>query len=188
MPRPLNSAEPENGSSAELLARAREGSTDAIAGLYHIYARSLFALAYHLTNSREDAEDIVHDVFLGLPEALRQYEERGSAAAWLKRVTARLALPRLRSVKRRHQVDLELLVDEAAPNREASAINGAAVAHALNALPQTLRQVFLLKQVEGYSHAEISAFLGISVAASQVRFHRAIKQLRKELTSNTELP
>lgn len=187
MTRALNSVDPDSASSADLLARAREGSTDAIAGLYRIHARSLFALAYHLTGSREDAEDIVHDVFLGLPEALRHYEERGAAEGWLKRVAARLALTRLRSIKRTREVDLQLLVDVAVPG-EPLGITGIALARALSALPQTLRQVFLLKEVEGYSHAEISAFLDISVAASQVRFHRAIKHLRRELTSHTESP
>ena len=51
--------------------------------------RALLALARRLAGSAADAEDVVHDVFLGLPEALRRYEERGSLESWLKRVTAR---------------------------------------------------------------------------------------------------
>jgi RNA polymerase sigma-70 factor (ECF subfamily) len=52
---------------------------------------------------------------------------------------------------------------------------------AIGSLPPQLRQVFLLKEVEGYSHAEVAGFLDISVGASQVRLHRAIKLLRLRL-------
>jgi RNA polymerase sigma factor (sigma-70 family) len=68
---------------------------------------ALFRLAYRLVGAREDAEDVVHDVFVGLPEALGRYEERGSFGGWLKRVTARVALMRLRSGKRRREVGLD---------------------------------------------------------------------------------
>src|SRR3954468_20004564 len=93
-------------STPALLALARGGSMEAIAEIYRTHGQSLFALAYSITSSREDAEDVVHDVFLGLPEALRHYEERGSAEAWLKRVTARVALNRLRARRRSREIPL----------------------------------------------------------------------------------
>ena len=172
-------------STAELIALARSGSPEAIGGLYRAHARSLFALAFRLTSSREDAEDVVHDVFLGLPEALRHYEEHGSAEAWLKRVTARVALTRLRSPHRSREVGPAELSEVAAPVAEPATISGTALSRALDSLPEKFRQVFLLKEVEGYSHAEIAAFLEISVPASQVRLHRAVKLLRGMLNPNS---
>ena len=169
------------------MALARNGSPDAIAGLYRAHARSLFALAYRLTSSREDAEDVVHDVFLGLPEALRHYEERGTPEAWLKRVAARVALTRLRSGHGRREINLEELSDRAAPASEQSSIRETALSRALDALPEQFRQVFLLKEVEDYSHAEIADFLDISVGASQVRLHRAVKLLRRILSPNSSV-
>ena len=79
----------------------RAGSPDALAALYREHGHALYRLAYRLVGTREDAEDVVHDVFVGLPEALGRYQERGSFAGWLKRVTARLALMRLRTRTRR---------------------------------------------------------------------------------------
>ena len=67
-----------NGSSESLIAEARAGSPDALSALYLEHEGAVFRLAYRLVGPREDAEDIVHDVFVGLPEALRRYEERGS--------------------------------------------------------------------------------------------------------------
>src|SRR5438552_12421190 len=54
------------------------------------YGDALMAVAYHITGAASDAEDVLHDVFLGLPESLRRYEERGSLESWLKRITAAL--------------------------------------------------------------------------------------------------
>lgn len=181
----LNPVHAGSTSSAALITLARVGSPDGIAGLYRAHARSLFALAYRLTSSREDAEDIVHDVFLGLPEALRHYEERGQAGAWLKRITARVALTRLRSGHSRREVNLENISDLAAPASEQSSISGTSLSRALDVIPEDFRQVFLLKEVEGYSHAEIADLLDISVGASQVRLHRAMKLLRRMLTPNS---
>ena len=165
----------------DLVARGRAGDAGALSELYARYARPLMALAYRLTGSREDAEDVLHDVFLGLPEALRRYDERGSLEPWLKRVTARVALTRLRSQGRRRELSLDALPAPvmAAPDRSADDLG--AVARALDALPETLRAVFVLREVEGLSHAEIAALLDISARASEVRLHRALKALRRIL-------
>jgi RNA polymerase sigma-70 factor (ECF subfamily) len=174
--RPMQS---DSSSSPALFARARAGSMEAIGELYLLFGQPLFALAYSLTGSREDAEDVVHDVFLGLPEALRHYEERGAGQSWLRRVTARVALTRLRS-HRNDPVGLEHAERVSDPVPNASSME-TALPRAIDSLPRHLRQVFLLREVEGYSHAEVAAFLEISVASSQVRLHRAIKLLRLRL-------
>src|SRR5262245_34319666 len=83
-------------SNAQLAVATRGGDTSALAELYHRFAPALMGVAYRLLVAREAAEDVVHDVFVGLPEALRKYEERGRLEAWLKQVTARFALSVLR--------------------------------------------------------------------------------------------
>src|SRR5260370_19324309 len=91
-----------------LVDGARGGSPEALAALYRAHGVALYRLAYRVTGTREDAEDVLHDVFVGLPEALARYEERGNLAGWLKRVTARVALGRVRSRKRRGEVPPEI--------------------------------------------------------------------------------
>jgi RNA polymerase sigma-70 factor (ECF subfamily) len=163
---------------ASLAEQARTGSAGALGGLYRLYGRPLFRLAYHLTGSKEDAEDVVHDVFVGLPEALQRYEERGRLDAWLKRLTARVALMKLRARRRRAAIRLE--EDEAVSvlqrGPESSELQAA-----VGALPMPLRSVLVLKEIEGYSHSEIAAMLGISTVASRVRLMRAMARLRRIL-------
>ncbi len=164
--------------SGGLVDGARGGRPEALASLYRAHGAALYRLAYRLTGTREDAEDVLHDVFVGLPEALARYEERGNLAGWLKRVTARVALGRVRSRKRRGEVPLEL----AGPGSEPLADpDGIALQVAVNQLPNRLRDVIVLKEIEGYSHREVADLLGISVVASRVRAHRGLARLRQLL-------
>jgi RNA polymerase sigma-70 factor (ECF subfamily) len=124
---------------------------------------------------------VVHDVFLGLPDALRRYDERGSLDAWLRRVTARVALTRLRSARRRRETgveDADRAAHAAGANASADAGTATDIAQAIEALPDGLRAVFVLRAVEGYGHAEIARLLDISPGASEVRFHRAVRRMR----------
>jgi RNA polymerase sigma-70 factor (ECF subfamily) len=157
---------------------ARAGSPEALAALYREHGAALYRLAYRLTGTPQDAEDVVHDVFVGLPEALERYKERGSFTGWLKRVTARVALMRLRRGKRRREVALEATLPSVDPPPDPA---GMALRVAVDALPDPLRSVLVLKEIEGYSHAEVGQLLGISTGASRVRLNRAMRLLRKTL-------
>lgn len=121
---------------------------------------------------------MLHDVFVGLPEALGRYEERGNLTGWLKRVTARVALGRVRSRERRREVPLDLAGSR---SEQLADPDGIALQVAVNQLPHGLRVVIVLKAIEGYSHREVADLLGISVVASRVRVHRALARLRQLL-------
>ena len=164
--------------SAVLIEAVRAGNPEALAALYREHGAALYRLAYRLTGTREDAEDVVHDVFVGLPEALARYEERGKFSGWVKRVTARVALVRLRRRTERREVSLDIADEKQKPPVDANII---ALETAVNSLPDSLRVVIMLKEVEGYSQGEVAELLGISVAASRVRAARALARLRKAL-------
>lgn len=166
-----------------LVSRIRAGQPDAIGELYARVAGGLGALAQRLTGSRQDAEDVVHDVFLGLPEALDHYDERGQFEAWLRRVTARVALSRLRSRRRRREHALEDEVPH--PLASLALDDKLALTTAIDSLPDGLRTVIVLKMIEGYSHEEIGALLGITPRASEQRLYRAVKALRAQFTTSS---
>ena len=161
--------------ASDVIARARAGDLDALGALYREHADTVMRVAYHLTASRDEAEDVVQDVFIALPEALRRLDDPSAFAPWLRRLAARAALMRMRAERRRRQAPL----DETA--HRARDAEHSAIAEALAKLPSALRTVFVLKEVEGYSHAEIAALAGISVANSEIRLHRARLRLRAML-------
>ena len=160
-----------------VLVAARRGEAWALAELYQAHGPAVFRLAYRLTRTREDAEDVVHDMFVGLPEMLQRYEERGALQSWLKRVTVRMSLMRLRQSNRRREITMDDLAEQAAPEKHAHA----GLQEAVDALPDNLRSVLVLKEIEGYSHSEVASLLGISAGTSRVRLLRAMRRLRQIL-------
>jgi len=167
-------------SETEAVARARLGEPAALAALYHLHGPRLFGLAWRLTGSHADAEDVVQDLFVGLPEALKRYEDRGRLGAWLRTVTVRLVLMRRRAERRRGEVALGPDVAGSGPP-DGGVLNRADMDHALRALPDAMRTVFVLKALEGYTHAEIGTLLGIRAGTSEMRYHRAVRRLRTAL-------
>lgn len=170
-------ARARHATDAELAVAVRDGDAEALGEMYRRYAQPLMAVAYRLLMSREEAEDVLHDVFVGLPRALRRYDERGRIEPWLKRVTTRVALSRLRN--ERHMQPIDPVLTDAGRRSPEEAIE---LEDAVAALPPSLRAVLVLKEVEGFSHAEIAGLLGISKGASQVRLHRAIAKLREQMS------
>jgi RNA polymerase sigma-70 factor (ECF subfamily) len=174
---PLSSLDPPPDRGADgLLVAVRAGQPDALASVYRAHASAMLMLAYRLTVSRADAEDVVHDVFVALPEALTRYEERGQFRAWLMRVTARMALMR----QRRAGNESHAMPDEvtAPPTAERDPVAAQRIHRALRQLSPSLRHVFVLRVLYDHPHADIAAMLGITVNASEVRLHRAVQQLR----------
>ena len=135
-----------------------------------------------ITLSADDADDVVQDVFIGLPEALHSYRERGRFGAWLRVVAARTALMRCRDSRRRTE-----LTPEAASSGDGSRAlverdrargrpRGFAGRHA--------RQCSCSSVIEGYSHDEIAHQLGIRRGTAEVRHFRAIRRLRSLLETD----
>ncbi len=168
---------------AQLVQRLKAGDAAAIDSLYWRYAPGLVRLASGLTDSRDDAQDVVQDVFVGLERALRHYSEEGNFEGWLRRVTVRVALSRQRMTRRRREVDLAPTLASPLPNEADSLPDRLMIEKAIAALPGHLREVFVLKELEHYSHAEIGEMLGIRRGTSEVRFFRAIRLLRDQLES-----
>lgn len=112
----------DSPAESDLVGQVAAGNPDGLAALYRLHGAALFRLARRLTASVEDAEDVLHDLFVGLPESIHKYEGRGTLIGWLKRVLVRLALMRLRAERRRREVTLHEGVAEAPSTRAARAV------------------------------------------------------------------
>ena len=167
----------EEGREDCLVRQAAAGDAEALRALYETHADMVFGIAYRLTESSPDARDVLQDVFVHLPAALRTFDQRSSLATWLRVVATRRALEWLRARKRRREVPM----GDELPSRPPHALDTIALEQALAALPDTLRAVIVLKEVEGYSHQEIGEFLEITPGASAARLCRARASLRAAL-------
>lgn len=161
----------------DLVRALRAGEPDALGQAYARHATAVYGAAYRILGARDDAEDVLQDVFVGLARALAGYTERGRLEPWLRRVAVRTALMRLRARSRRREQAFDDLPEAADPSAE-GALDRVALRDALRRLPEKLRLVFVLKEIEGYSHDEIGALLNVSAGTSAVRLFRAWKLLR----------
>ena len=169
-----------------LVRQTRAGDPEALGALYDQFAERLYHTAARLCSSLADAQDVVHDVFVGLPEALHRYEERGHFEAWLRRLTVRTALMyRRRNSRRREDALGEAMhgLPHIAATAHVSSEWGD-IQRAIAALPDQLRDVLVLKELEGFSHDEIGRLLRISAGASRVRLNRALTALRAALAAS----
>jgi RNA polymerase sigma-70 factor (ECF subfamily) len=162
----------------EFIGRLRAGDPEALGVVYDRYAPMVFRIGYRLLGDALDAEDLVHDVFVGLARAVKTFEGRGSFENWLRRVATRAALMKLRQrqVLQRGQRRYGRLF--ARFQRQPDVLEGLELEDALLQLDVPLRAVFVLKEMEGYSHEEIAEILGITPGAARIRLYRARRKLR----------
>src|SRR5271166_3464954 len=179
-----------------LVNRARAGDVEAFEKLVRQYDRQVFRIAQHITQNREDAEDVVQDAFLKAYEKLNQFQGNSKFYTWLVRIAVNESLMRLR--KRRTgkmvSIDEDIETDEGsvprdladwAPDPEQNygqAELAEILRKTIQGLPQGFRIVFALRDVEGLSTEETAETLGLSVPAVKSRLLRARLQLRERLS------
>lgn len=168
---------PFTDAERDLVARLRAKDPEAFAWLYDRYAGLLFRIGYSLLGDPSEAEDLVHDVFVGLPRALTTFEGRGSFEGWLRRVATRTGLMKLRHARSRNagpQRGGWTLPRFGRPPDADAALD---LESALGELTPTLRAAFVLREVQGYRYEEVADLLGISNGAARVRVLRARRAL-----------
>src|SRR5271157_494061 len=179
-----------------LVNRAREGDVEAFEKLVRQYDRQVFRIAQHITQNKEDAEDVVQDAFLKAYEKLHQFQGNSKFYTWLVRIAVNESLMRLR--KRRTgkmvSIDEDIETDEGSvprdladwapdPEQNYSQTELAEILRkTIQGLPQGFRIVFVLRDVEGLSTEETAETLGLSIPAVKSRLLRARLQLRERLS------
>ena len=171
-----------------LLAAIADRDLGALGELYDRYARNVWRAAYHMLGNRADAEDIVHTVFMKLPEIAKSYDGRLNARPWLVGITARIASRHRRACGRffRMLTSFGATVPTSRdldPERESSAKQElGAVDAAIRALAPHKRIVFSLSEFEGLTSEEISVVLSIPAATVRTRLHHARRDLHAAMT------
>src|ERR671933_892222 len=89
--------------AAAVLARARQGDSEAFRALVERHSRSVFRLAFRMTGNEQDAEDVVQESFLRAYKQLSKFDERASFGTWLYRIAMNCSLDLVRSRKRRSE-------------------------------------------------------------------------------------
>jgi RNA polymerase sigma-70 factor (ECF subfamily) len=167
---------------ADLIARVRAGEPAAERELYDAHVERVYRLAYRLAGDEDLARDITQDTFIRAFERLHEFRGEARLSTWLHRVALSVAMNTLRKVKRlRREVSLEEGVDVPGTIREAEPDLKQRLAAAIDALPEGYRSVFVLHDVEGFTHEEIGGALGVETGTSKAQLSRARARLRTAL-------
>ena len=194
------------GGSALLTRRTRRARTSPRCGnradtaafeqLVRQYDRQIYRTALHITQNREDAEDITQDVFFKAFQKLEQFQGNSKFSTWLVRIAVNESLMRLRRRKtsRTVSMDQDVETEEGAiprdfaewrPNPEqifSQSELGDILRKTIAGLPPGFRTVFTLRDIENLSTEETAEALGLSVPAVKSRLLRARLQLRERLS------
>lgn len=180
----------------DLLAALKAGDPDAFAYLFDQYADRIYRLAMGILQNSTDSEDVVQETFLKAISNLDRFEGRSNLGTWLYRVAYNSAIDQTRK-KFEFPIQEEAAEDEQdswfpMPENliewstpEIAMLNDEELAlldENISQLPEPLRIVFQLRDIEELSVRETAEVLGISTSLVKVRLHRARLLLREKLS------
>ncbi len=182
----------------KLVQAAQGGDKRAFAQLVEKYEQRVYNLARKMMRDQQDAEDVLQETFISVYRNLQNFHGDSSFSTWLYRIATNASLMKLRGRKApalsldepvetesgdgampREIVDWGITPEEALLSTEIREQMDVAV----EALPEPLRAVFVLRDIEGLSVQETSDVLGISVPNVKTRLHRARMMLRENLSA-----
>jgi RNA polymerase sigma-70 factor (ECF subfamily) len=176
-------------SDIELITLAARGEHPALEELYGRHSRLLLGLALRLLRNRQDAEEVLQEVFLYLWNKAGDYDPRkASVTSWLVLITRSRSLDRIRRRQRHGQMQEELQLEEAPPKSTAegygqvlSRERSARLRRAIERLPTAQRQVLQYSYYRGWTQREVAKEMGVPIGTVKTRTFLAMKKLRREL-------
>ena len=194
--RPISVSKTTNDDMA-LVRACKTGDAGAFEQLVKRHEKRLFRLAHHITQNREDAEDVVQEAFLKAFRNLNQFRENSQFSTWLVRIAINQSLMKLRKLHRGKEVQIDQdfqtqltelsnevadWVPEPEKRYRVSELREILIKE-LQELQPALSLVFLLRDVEGLSTEQVSEALQLTQAAVRTRLMRARLQLRTRLSN-----
>jgi RNA polymerase sigma-70 factor (ECF subfamily) len=167
-----------------LVERCRRGELGAFEELYRAHAGRLYGLACRMLGNTADAEDLLQEIFLSAHRKLDTFRGDSAVGTWLYRLGMNQILDHVRSrAGRASQLtdgleDASTLADASGHRLADRAIDRIDLERALAELPEGCRAAFLLHDVEGLEHREVSEVLGIAEGTSKSQVHKARLRLR----------
>lgn len=173
---------PRMTSEADLITGCLLNDRIAQRQLYDRYKKAMYTLAYRITGDFDDANDVLQDAFLEVFKHLSQFRGESTLGAWVKQIVVR------KSTKKKRLVIWQNVDDYMGEGIDwgESEINAAHLETAVLSLPDGFRTIFVLAEVEGYTHREIAVMLNISEGTSKSQLFHAKRKLRAMLSANPQ--
>lgn len=181
----------ENAQLADLIRRGAGGDERALEQIYLRFKRPLFSLACRYAGNASAAEDILQEAFLRAFTRLGEVNNPATFSAWLYRITINVSLSHLRASRHERRAAVPLGDLEGMLAAPAASVDGGDLRRpledAIRELPARLKSVFLLHDVQGFKHEEISSMLGLSTGTTKSHLFKARLKLRRRLLKSGAL-
>jgi RNA polymerase sigma-70 factor (ECF subfamily) len=175
-------------SDEALVARARDGDFDAFELLFERHRNLVFRFAYQSSGRRDDAEDVVQEVFTRAYQNLHRYRDEAKFTTWLLRIAMNLSTDRARMSQRRSALEAQEAAgalawmtvgdtEDPVENLEAER-RAIALRQAIAALPDHHRTMIVMRDIEEWDYKDIAATLNCTVGGAKLRVLRARRALR----------
>jgi RNA polymerase sigma-70 factor (ECF subfamily) len=166
----------------ELIGRVLAGDPGAERALYDAHVDRVFRLVYRMAGDLDRAQDYTQETFIRAFDRLRDFRGEAALSTWLGSIAISITLNGLRKVRkaRDREVSLDDIVIGTA-TREAEPDLKERLHRAIDELPEGYRAVFVMHDVEGYTHEEIASSLGVHTGTSKAQLFRARARLREAL-------
>ena len=167
----------------QLIARAAAGDEAAQRALYDAHVDRVYRLAYRLAGDEELAREFTQEAFIRAFSRLAEFRAESALSTWLHAITVSVSLNGLRKVKqhRTREAEFDEALTVSTTRREAEPDLKVRLKQAIEALPDGYRTVFVMHDVEGYTHEEIGTALGVQPGTSKAQLFRARAKLREAL-------
>ena len=175
---------PEETGETELIQSAQQGNADAFGRLVVRYQQAVFNIAYRMTGSRQEAEDVAQETFIKAYRALNRFDLTRPFAPWLYRITTNTALNWIKRRRPEVNMDEETTRSETTPSIEAQAIAAETsdrLRAAIAKLSPNYRAAIELRHFQGLSYKEMSEALNAPLSDVKSWLFRARRRLREVL-------
>jgi RNA polymerase sigma-70 factor (ECF subfamily) len=167
----------------ELISRVLAGDPSAERALYDTHVDRVFRLVYRMAGDMDRAQDYTQETFIRAFSRLDSFRGESALSTWLGSIAISVTLNGLRKVRRLQERELGLddVVGTGHTAREAEPDLKSRLTQAIDNLPEGYRAVFVMHDVEGYTHEEIATSLGVHPGTSKAQLFRARARLREAL-------
>jgi len=172
----------------DFIKRALKGNQKAFKALYQKYQHSLFLVCLRYAKDRSTAQDYLQEAFITIFNKLKQFDQsRGVFEAWAKRITINVCLMKIRKSK---LYAVNITGEEQIQSTDPGILSKLSLQEMLQLiqqLPYGYKTVFNMYVIDGFSHKEIAAELGISIGTSKSQLMKARNHLKKKLLANQQV-
>lgn len=173
-----------------IIQKLKEGSREALGMLWQSHSKQVLNLAFRMMKNRDQAEDLLMDVFVQVPKAIQSFRGDSSLGTWLYKLTVNACLMKLRAQKRHHELEelnLENIMENALGKQESAEIlkdyDPEMLQMGLNALPAETRSMLWLKDAEDMDVKDLADIYEMPVGTIKARLSRGrnfVKNFLKE--------